>query len=540
MTKAKKLRELFESKDLVRIVGAHNGLTAKLVELNGFDGVWASGLEVSASHAVPDANILTMSDYLAAAASMNDATSIPVVVDCDTGYGNSMNVIRMVKKFEDAGIAAVCMEDKKFPKTNSLLEGGKQELAPIAEFVGKIMAAKNAQESDDFMVIARVEALIAGWGQEEALKRARAYADAGADAIFIHSKKSDPKEIEDFLKAWDNYKPVVLVPTNYPSFTEAQMKQYGVKLVIYANHGIRTIVKHVNETLAEIKEKGITEIDSKIASVKDLFALQEMDKFKEDQDKFVRTKESVKAIIPAAGDRSVEPSLKELLQDRPLTMIDVNGKSILQRSVENLKQCGVDDIKVIGGYKAEHVVADDINLVVNEAYADGHIMDSISKAGEEYAEKNLIIYSDIIFETEILDKLLKTDKDITLVIDSSVRKSEVRSDIDLVIAEKPPLDGERVINVNKENKILNIGKDLDREKAKHEFVGIVLLSKIGMQKLMQVYKDAGDQKMGLCTAIQKLIDSGEAVNSLEISRGWSEIHDFEDYKKVSEMLATEN
>jgi phosphoenolpyruvate phosphomutase len=401
------------------------------------------------------------------------------------------------------------------------------------------MAAKNAQETEEFMVIARVEALIAGWGQEEALKRARAYADAGADAIFIHSKKSDGKEIEDFLKAWNNYKPVVLVPTNYPTFTEAKMKEYGVKLVIYANQGIRTIVKHVNETFAEIREKGITEIGSKIASVQDLFALQEMDKFREDQDKFVRTNEPVKAIIPAAGDRSIEPSLKELLQDRPLTMLDVNGKSILQRSVEALKRCGVDDINVIGGYKAEHIVADDINLIVNENYEQGHIMDSIEKAGDNYASKNLIIFSDIIFDNEILERLLKTENDITVVIDSSIRKTEERSDIELVIAENAPLAGDRVINVKRQNKILNIGKGLDRGKANYEFIGMVLLSKTGMEQLMKVYKDSGDKKMGLAQALQKLIDNGEKVNSLEINKGWSEIHDFGDYKEVSEMLAHE-
>jgi phosphoenolpyruvate phosphomutase len=117
---------------------------------------------------------------------MNDAVSIPVVSDCDVGYGNSNNVMHMVRKYEAAGIAAVCIEDKRFPKVNSYIPG-RQELAPIAEFVGKFLAAKNTQRTSDFMVIARVEALIAGWGQEEALKRAHTYAEAGADAIFIHS-----------------------------------------------------------------------------------------------------------------------------------------------------------------------------------------------------------------------------------------------------------------------------------------------------------------------------------------------------------------
>ncbi|MFC1904266.1 isocitrate lyase/phosphoenolpyruvate mutase family protein [Chloroflexota bacterium] len=183
MSKAQKLRELFSREGMIRIVGAHDGITAKLVELNGFDGVWAGGFEVSTSYAVPDANILTMTQYFQAASIMNDAVSIPVIADCDTGYGNSNNVMHMVRKYEAAGVAAVSIEDKKFPKVNNYIPG-RQELAPIAEFVGKILAAKSTQTTKDFMVIARVEAMIAGWSEEEALRRAHAYADAGADAVY--------------------------------------------------------------------------------------------------------------------------------------------------------------------------------------------------------------------------------------------------------------------------------------------------------------------------------------------------------------------
>ena len=218
MRKSTKLRKLLEGEDLVRIVGAHDGLTAKLVELNGFEGVWASGLEVSTSHVVPDANILTMTDYLRAASVMNDAVSIPIVVDADTGYGNSSNLIHAVKKFEAAGIAAVCIEDKLFPKVNSFVPW-RQDLAPISEFVGKIMAGKNAQETDDFMIFARVEALIAGLGIKEALKRAYAYEEAGADGVFIHSKQKKADEILEFVERWDGKSPLIVCPTTYPDLT---------------------------------------------------------------------------------------------------------------------------------------------------------------------------------------------------------------------------------------------------------------------------------------------------------------------------------
>ena len=136
---------------------------------------------------LPEANIITVTDFFNAASSMNEAVNIPVIADCDTGFGNSNNVIHLVKKYEAAEIAAVCIEDKLFPKVNSFIPG-RQELASIAEFVGKILVAKSAQNGPNFMIMARVEALIAGWGMEEALKRARAYTDAGADAtLFIVS-----------------------------------------------------------------------------------------------------------------------------------------------------------------------------------------------------------------------------------------------------------------------------------------------------------------------------------------------------------------
>src|SRR3989338_3535778 len=199
--KTTRLRQLFRSKPILRIVGAHNGIEAKLIERNRFDGVWASGLEISTAHGVPDANILTMTEHLAAARSINEATSLPVICDCDTGFGNAANVMHIVKKYETAGIAAVVIEDKLFPKLNSFI-AGRQKLASVEEFVGKLEAAKSAQENPDFMVFARIEALIAGWGMDEALRRADAYAGAGADGIVIHSKASTPEEIFTFSEQW--------------------------------------------------------------------------------------------------------------------------------------------------------------------------------------------------------------------------------------------------------------------------------------------------------------------------------------------------
>ena len=290
MDKAKKLRALFTKKPLTRIVGAHNALSAKLVERTGFDGVWASGLEISATYGIPDASLVSMYQFLEAARSMNEVIDIPIVADCDTGYGNATNVMYMVKRYEDAGIAAVSIEEKKFPKDNSLLAGGRQELLRVEEFEGKIEAAKSAQKTSDFMVIARVEALIAGWGQEEAQMRAHRYAEAGADAILIHSKSSDPGEVVEFINNWDLDVPLVLVPTNYPSLKEKDIEALGkVKMVIYTNHGLRAAIKAMETILEKIKnDGGIDDLNEFIDPVSHIFEIQGVPEMKENENKFLR------------------------------------------------------------------------------------------------------------------------------------------------------------------------------------------------------------------------------------------------------------
>ena len=270
-------------------VGAGDALCAKLIERAGFDFIWSSSLCISASFAVPDANLISMSQYCEAARGMNEVVSIPIIADGDTGYGNANNVIYAVKKFEEAGIVGMSIEDKKFPKDNSLLEEGRQELAPIEEFVGKIKAAKDHQRNEEFIVIARVEALIAGWGQAEAMNRSVRYVEAGADCILIHSKQKEPGENLEFIRNWDQPTPLVLVPTNYPSLTLNEVEKLKkVKLFIYANQPMRASVKAQEALLEEIKRAGgIHSIDSMMVPVSHIFDLQEVPAMKEDEKKYL-------------------------------------------------------------------------------------------------------------------------------------------------------------------------------------------------------------------------------------------------------------
>src|SRR5215467_16384669 len=169
------LLPLLKGAKVVLAAGAHDALSARLAEEAGFDAIWASGFGISAVQAVPDANILTLTETLDAVRRICDAVRIPVIADCDNGYGNAINVIRTASEFERAGAAGICIEDNEFPKRCSFYSGVRRDLVPTLEHARKIEAACSARHRRDFTVIARTAALIAGLGLEEALRRAQAY-----------------------------------------------------------------------------------------------------------------------------------------------------------------------------------------------------------------------------------------------------------------------------------------------------------------------------------------------------------------------------
>ncbi|NWE26451.1 phosphonopyruvate hydrolase [Pseudomonas gingeri] len=239
---------------------------------------------------MPDANILSAGTHLEMMRAIASVVSIPMIADIDTGFGNAINVSYVVPQYEAAGASAIVMEDKTFPKDTSLRADGHQELVRIEEFQGKVAAATNARRDRDFVVIARTEALIAGQGQAEAIQRAEAYAEAGADAILIHSKQKTPDEVLAFIDAWKGKVPLVLVPTAYPQLTEADIAALGkVGIVIYGNHAIRAAVGAMRTVFATIRaEGGIREVDRSLPSVKEIIALQGDVQMRELEAKYLR------------------------------------------------------------------------------------------------------------------------------------------------------------------------------------------------------------------------------------------------------------
>ena len=276
------LMKKLQEKQFVKVCGAFDVMSAKLAEINGFDAVWASGFGISSTRALPDAGIITMTELLDAVTFMAEACDIPIIADCDTGYGGPNNVAHLVKKFENAGIGGICIEDKTFPKENSLFKDGKQVMISTKDFVAKLVAAKNAKKSDDFVIIGRVEALIADLGVEEALNRATAYEKAGADIIFVHSRKESPDEIFEFLKRWKGKIPIMIIPTAFPTVTLDELKSHGVKMVVYAHQTTLAAFAAVSDIAKQLsKANSLSEIKAKMASMEELFELQGMQKIRD-------------------------------------------------------------------------------------------------------------------------------------------------------------------------------------------------------------------------------------------------------------------
>lgn len=546
MSKARKLRDLMKKEGPIVIAGAHNGISGKLVEEAGFEAIWASGFEISAAHAVPDANILTMSEALEAAKQMNDVTSIPVIADCDNGYGNAINVIRCVEEYEKAGIAAICIEDNIFPKRCSFYAGVKRELVPVDEHAGKIRAAIGARKDPDFVIISRTEALIAGWGKEEALTRCNAYADAGADAVLCHSKNPLSEEVLDFARSWDRDTPLVVVPTIFKSATVTELYEGGYKMIIFANHAMRSSIKAMREALHILrKEEKAESVDDYIVTLPQVYELVGVPDLKCNEKEYLLAGGAqVNAIIIAAG---FEKELLPLIEDRPKSMLDIKGRSILDRQIEALNTCNIKDISVVRGYKREMIDLPNLRYYDNEDYEQNFELYSLFEAEKEMNRRFVFLYSDIIFDKSILEKLLQSQGDFVLVVDRAWGDTVPRAatNRDLVITDEPISDGQRFLPGSRESRIHKVGQNLDQEAAHGEFIGMAMFSAKGAEILKQVYKEVGEKykgqpfqdaeslkKASFTDIIQELIDRNYAVTCCEIYKGWLEIDTFEDYRRA--------
>ncbi len=529
--KSTQFKKLLLSPQLEFICEAHNGLSAKIVEEAGFHGIWASGLSISAQFGVRDNNEASWTQVLDNLEFMSDAARIPILLDGDTGYGNFNNMQRLIRKLEQRHIAAVCIEDKLFPKTNSFLKGDTQPMADMEEFCGKIKAGKDAQSDPDFCIIARVEAFICGWGLAEALRRAEAYRQAGADGILIHSALAVPDEILAFKREWSNRSPVVIVPTKYYSTPTDVFRQHGFSMVIWANHMLRAAVATMQTTARVLKEQeNLLFIEDNIVPVSEVFRLQGADELMEAEQRYLPKSADRASAIVLAASRGDE--LGDLTEDKPKTMVNIRGVPLLAHIVDAYNSVGIKEILVVRGYKKEAVNLPNLAYVDNDAFAETGELDSLLKAlqsKEARFQDTIVSYGDVLFNTYIPQALLQAKDDFVIFVDSDWQEKTSYTRLG-GFAECTAPNSRKAFNAQIHLK--QLGRAVPSDMIHGVWMGFVKVSAQGVTQLHEILTellaDPNHRKAGMAILFQELLRRNYPIRVLYTVGHWLDINSLDD------------
>lgn len=552
------LKKKIQDKGFVRVIEVHNGISALIGEkaqvkqkneIVEYDGLWESSLTDTASKGMPDAEIVGYDSRLHTIDEILSVTTKPIIVDGDTG-GSPSQFEYLVKKLERLGVSAVIIEDKVFPKRNSLDTFAKQTLEDPDRFSEKIQRGNDVKNSDDFMIIARIESLIAGAGLEDAIKRAEKYIKAGVDGIMIHSKKDEPDDIIAFAEEYNKLctklqkrPPLVAVPTTYNLITDQELADKGYNVIIHANHLLRAAHKAMKETAETIllSDRNF-EVEPKCSPVPEIFRDVGFDWIKAQDQKYMK-EQRISVIIPAAG--------KDLaFKGMPKTMTKIGNKTILERQLEIIRKVGLRKICVVRGYEGEKINLKDIKYYDNTEYDKKHSLHSLFCAKDSMDNGFILIYSDILFNENLLKSLLESGSDIVLLVDNSYRyhKHEIDKKLDLVISKEKKASHYRTLKPSKMIELTQIGKNVCKDDADYEFIGIAYFSEKGAEILKKVYDDCKKNAKGKfheaesfdqaseTDIIQEIINRGFTVNALEVYKGWIEIHNKKDIEIAEKML----
>jgi phosphoenolpyruvate phosphomutase len=532
-----RLREMLNSNRLEFLMEAHNGLSARIVKEAGFKAIWGSGLTISAQFGVRDNNEASWTQVVDMLEFMADASDLPILLDGDTGYGNFNNVRRLVKKLEQRGIAGVCIEDKQFPKTNSFLNGERQPLAEMDEFCGKIKAGKDSQSDPNFSIVARVEALIAGWGMEEALKRAEAYRQAGADAILIHSKLSKPDEILTFAREWAGRGPLVIVPTKYYSTPTDAFRQAGISTVIWANHLLRGAASTMQAIAKEIHDsETLVNVEDRVATVNEIFRLQDADEYSAAESVYLSSATASRNAVVLAASRGA--GLEAVTADKPKVMLPIAGKPLLRRLVEAFKKEGINDITVVGGYRADAIDTSGIRLVVNERHAQTGELASLACAARSFTADTVISYGDLLFRSYILRDLVESDSDFCVVVDSSQTPQAGTSNTDFAYcstADDRALFGQKVWL----DSVNSSASDARSETPQGRWMGLLNVRGGARERLVQMLETlkgrADFDTLDMAALLNALVAAGERIEVQYVHGHWRGVNDLDELRRAGDF-----
>jgi len=523
------LKRMVQSPELGFLMEAHNGLSAKVAEEAGFQGVWGSGLSISAALGVRDHNEASWTQVLEVAEFMADATTVPILLDGDTGYGDFNSMQRLIRKLEQRGVAGVCIEDKIFPKTNSFIRGAAQPLASIEEFAGKIKAGKDAQTDDDFVIVARVEAFIAGWGLEEAMKRAEAYRKAGADAILMHSALRSPVEILAFLKEWGNRLPVVIVPTKYYQTPTEVFREAKVSVIIWANHLMRSALAAMKATAAQIvADQSLLNVEDRVAPLQEVFRLQGEHALEEAEKRYLpRHGRSTRAIVLAASQGS---ELGELTHDRPKSMVNIAGHPLLWHVLETYRAAGIKDLAVVRGYKKEAVNLANVKYYDNDQYATTQEVSSLASAIDAIEGDVIVSYGDVLFKKYIAQELVETDDDIVVMVDANHQESRNRGRVADYVTCSEPNSRRAFYNTVT---LKSFRPEANNAEVHGEWMGIVKFSQRGSKLVADRLRALSAEperlrSLKMPDLLQSLVQAGHPVRVIYTSGHWLDVDSVDD------------
>ena len=410
-------------------------------------------------------------------------------------------------------------------------------MADIDEFCGKIKAGKDSQSDENFCIVARVEAFIAGWDVKEALRRAEAYRIAGADAVLIHSKKNNPSDIELFMKEWGNRCPVVIVPTKFYSTPTDRFRELGISLIIWANHLMRGAIKYMKEIGKNIyTNESLIGVEDNIVSVSEVFRLQGAEELQLAEKKYLPTKGREITSIILAASRGEE--LGELTSNKPKAMIEINKVPILFSFISTLNNIDIKNVIVVRGFKKEVISGTNFKTIDNLEYESTKDLYSLYLALDYIKGDCIISYGDCLYKKHLVSDLLENESEIKIVVDADINIKKLKFIKNSSISKFKMKDLIKCTKAysndffNNEIFVDQIEASKYLPEANGEWTGLLAVNAKGAEiiknKIIELSKNENFKQLSITDLIQELTKITK-ISVVYTKGGWLDIDNIEDF-----------